>query len=578
MNFRIQLLTIGLLFLFINNCFSQNFNIPKGDFITPVEIPIYLSGTFGELRSNHFHSGIDIKTQGVEGKIIRTISDGWVSRINISTSGYGKAIYVTHSNGYMSVYGHLQRFNDTIQSIVINKQYEKESFTVQMFFEKGELPVKKGETIAYSGNTGGSNGPHLHFEIRDAKTQNPLNPLLFKSIEIKDYYRPKITKLAIYPTDKKASINGKNDTVFFDVSGWGVEHKLKGNPEINISGNVSFGIGTYDLMNDVPNKNGVYSTKMTFDTTKIFELQLNSLSFKTTRYINSLIDFSYYSKSKSRLIRTQVDTNNLLNNYIGVVGNGIINVADTLRHKISFQIADAYSNKSELNFTIKGVERNDSILNSPIYIRSSVPVNFKNKFSFKDKGVSAHFAANSFYRSFNFQYESSLKDSTSYSPTHMLHNYSIPVHKHFSLTIETDTLLTKIIGKMYVAYSSNNKDFYYLKTSSNGNKFETKTRSLGYYKVMADTIPPVIKKINFKDGKNISKQNNLKISINDKQTGIKSYYPTLNGSWILMEYDVKNSLLKYDFNSILKKGENNFKIEVTDNMDNVSEYNCIIHY
>lgn len=577
MNYRLTLLLI-LIVPFLGSSFAQNSSFSKNDFVTPVEIPLYLSGTFGELRSNHFHAGIDIKTQGVEGKIVRSIDDGWISRIKVSTGGYGKAIYITHPDGYISVYGHLQRYSDTIQSIVINEQYEKESFTVQLFFDKGELPVQKGEKIAYSGNTGGSHGPHLHFEIRDEKTQNPLNPLLFSSFKIKDFYRPKITKLIVYPTNNTATINGKNDTVVFDIAGWGEEHRINNNQTITVSGNVSFGIGTYDLMNEIPNKNGVFSTKFFHDTTLIFNLNMSRLSFSTTRYINSLIDYSYYKKAKIRVVRTQVDTNNMLSNYVTVDNNGIININDTLVHPMTFEIRDAYDNLAKLSFNVTGEFQNSIIPLDTLPIKNNRHFNFSEKQSITTNNLDVRFPANCFYQSFNFDFQELNHDTTAYSATYKLHNASTPVQKYFKLKILPDSCHIDLIDKIYIAYSEDNDDYSYMGKSMKGKMIDIKSRSLGYYKILMDTTKPVIKEVNFKDNKNISKQKNLKIKISDKQTGIKSYKATLNGEWILMEYDTKKELLTYNYNELLLVGKNQFKLEVTDITGNQAEYKCIIKY
>jgi len=555
--------------------FSQIAKVNNIDITPPVDIPIYLSGTFGELRANHFHSGIDIKTQGKEGENIIAIADGWISRIKISEGGYGKAIYITHANGFVSVYGHLKKFNSTIQKVVVDKQYEKESFTIQIFPEKDEMNVKKGDIIAYSGNTGSSKGPHLHFEIREEISQNPVNPLLNKNISIKDFYRPSISKLAIYPVDNSSTINGKHDTLYLDIDGWGLKHRIKQNSDIVVSGRISFGISTIDKMNDISNKNGVYSIKLLNDTSLIFHLNMSELSFNTTRYINSVIDYSYYEKNKKRIVRTQVDTNNVFDNYLVVENNGIIDFSDTLVHSFTYEVKDAYDNVADLSFKIKSEdEKNNQYENND----TNTHFYFDKSNSLVKDSIQVSFPSNSFYQSFNFDYEKYEKDSISLSAIYKLHNRLTPVHKYFSIKIIPNRIILEKENKAYISYSPDNSDYSFVESKKEGNYITCRSRQLGYYKVMIDTIPPDIKEVNFYNKKVLTKQNTLKIKIKDKQTGIKTYRATINGNWILMEYDAKKDLLVYTLDDKITKGVNEFKLVISDLLGNENTYNCILTY
>ena len=567
-------------FLFATSITSiaQNNIYPNINFRPPLDIPLNLSGTFGELRSNHFHSGIDIKTEGAEGKKVFAIEDGYVSRVKVSTGGYGKVLYITHTNGFVSVYGHLQRFNDSIQQFVKDLQYRKERFTVEAFPEKGRLEVKKGEIIALTGNTGGSEGPHLHFEIREEATQYPVNPLFFDNINIKDQVKPRIAELAIYPVHKQTLINGKNDTAFFTVEKRGNKYALASNKKIEISGAFSLGIRTYDQMNEVHNKNGVFRVELKLDDENVFGLEMDKLSFSTTRYLNSLIDFPYFKLKKRRLIRTQIDTNNRIFNYRDVSNNGIFSFSDTLSHTFKYKISDVYNNTSDFSFSIivtNSRAENDSLIREKNEGRF-FEYNKENRIN--EAGVSIQFPANAFYRSFYFQFDTLAGDENSYSPIFEVHNKFIPVHKHFTIAIKPDSIPENTKDKMYIAYRTDKDEHFFIGAKWKDNKLSTRSRILGNYTVMADTINPEITPYNFKNGKNISKQNNLRVKITDKQTGIKNYRGTLNDHWVLMEYDPKKNRLTYTFDEHIKKGENDFKLVVKDLLDNETIYEATIIY
>lgn len=542
---------------------------------------MYLSGTFGELRSNHFHTGIDIKTQGVEGLKVYAAADGYISRIKIGLGGYGNALYIMHPNGYVTVYGHLKLFNKTITSYVRKKQYKQKSFVIDLYPEKGLLKVKKGEVIALSGNTGGSLGPHLHFEVRDAANQHPLNPLLFKSVKISDNKSPVIAQLAIYPISDSSLINNRHDTTFFMVKTGKNSYELENDTVINVFGKIAFGLRAYDRMNHTKNKNGVFMERLLLDSLPVFDIRMDELSFYTLRYINSFIDYSYFKKKKRRLITTELDTNNRLTIYKTIKNNGIFIFNDTLIHYFEYIVADAYDNKSSLRFQIKNVKPDTVISYRKIIDNSrSLFVLFSKKAELLTDSLKVLFPANAFYRSQYVSYGwKDVKRVEMFSPVFRVGNIYIPVQKYFKLSLKVaKPVVDSLQSKLYVGKLNDDGKWDFADGQFNDGWLNTKMRSLGKFAVLIDTIPPVIKPVNVKYGKNISGQKTLKVKIYDKQTGIKKYAGFLNDKWILLEYNPKKELLTYRFDWLLKKGKNRFKLYVFDNRDNETIYEAEVNY
>ena len=570
-------LLIFFLFIFVSGMAQKQF--PADYFRPPLDIPMYLSGTFGELRSNHFHAGIDIKTQGVEGKNVFAVADGYVSRIKVSLWGYGNVIYITHPNGLISVYGHLQRFNKVINQFVRKGQYKRKSYVIELFPEKDELMVKKGDVIALSGNTGGSMGPHLHFEIRDAGNQHPLNPLLYESIKIKDRTRPVIAELAVYPIGDSSVINDVNDTLFIPVLANGESFQLKNKVPLKVHGKVAFGLRAYDRMDDINNKNGIYEEQLFIDSVLVFDVQMKELSFYTTRYINSLVDFRYYQKKKRRLIRTELDTNNQLAIYRTIKSNGIYIFNDTLLHHLEYVVKDAYGNISRVLFGVQGYVPKQIIYKQKDFSKndSLINVSFARQTNIALDGLKVTFPAKAFYRSQVVSYGKQAGSEESYADVYRIGSRFIPLQKRCSFSIKLNrTVVDSLYSKLYIAKVGKGGSLNY-----SGGVFEDgwmtgKSRSLGKYTVAIDTIPPVIKPVNVKDGKSVTKQRYLKFIIADKPTGIKKYAGFLNGKWILMEYNPKKASLVYNFDWLLKMGKNSFKLIVIDNRDNKSVYEAEI--
>ena len=271
-----RLYSFLIVFFFIAFMLPAQEKYPQDVFQSPLEIPLILAGTFGELRSNHFHSGIDIKTQQREGLPVLSIADGTITRIKVALWGYGKVLYVAHPNGYTSVYGHLQKFAPEIEEYVKKVQYAKQSYEVEIFPDYGELKVSKGNVIAYSGNTGGSAGPHLHFEIRSSVSEKPTNPLLY-GYEVRDATPPTLLGLFGYPLSDGALVNQSREKVQLNYSRQPDGTFLA--DKVTATGTIGFGINTFDRQDMAANKNGVYAVKQTINGRVYSEFDFETFSF-----------------------------------------------------------------------------------------------------------------------------------------------------------------------------------------------------------------------------------------------------------------------------------------------------------
>lgn len=557
-----------ILLQFCSFALNAQQNYPKDYFISPVEFPISLSGTFSELRANHFHSGIDIRTQGEEGKRILACADGFVSRIRISPFGFGKAVYITHPNGFTTVYAHLRGFNSAIDTWVKSEQYRLEEFDVDLFPLKGQLPVIKGEIIGYSGNSGSSQGPHLHFEVRESKTEMPVDPLLF-GFPVKDFIRPVISSIQLYPEGTVSLLNGKSIPISFELAGWGPVYRFKHQDTVKIAGRFSIGLQAHDLLNGSNNKNGINRYTVYIDSVLQFDWQAETFSFSESRYINSFIDYAQYQKKGQRYIMTRIAPNNKLSMYKTAVGRGIFTIKPGSVSRVKVVISDASGNESVLRFIVKG-ESNDTPVktdNSGKLIFSYLTPN-----NYSNKDITISIPGRSLYDSLYFSYQMTKRLPNSCSPVHHIHTPEVPLHDYIEITIMVDSMYRNLSNKLLLAVIRPGK-----KPSSAGGEFENgrlkaKIREFGQYTVVADTVAPVLKALNISNGKSIASQQTIRMSVSDNFSGIRTYKGTLNGKWILMDYDAKNHLLEYKRDERLLPGTNEFMLLVEDDCGNSSTY------
>ena len=532
-------------------------------FSNPLDIPMILSGSFGELRNNHFHSGLDIKTQQRSGVPVYAPADGYVSRIKVGHYGYGKALYIKHPNGYSTVYAHLQKFEPAIQDFVKQNQYKKERYEIELFPKENSLLVKKGDLIAYTGNSGSSGGPHLHYEIRDSYSR-PMNPMLF-GLEIPDSKDPSITSVFAYPTSNDASVNHSMTPVKLRI----IKQKdgTYKTEKISAYGKIGFGIAATDQQNGAYNKNGVYRIKTSYNGKPKIDIKFEKISFDETRYLNRYIDYTYFKEHKIKIQKLFRQTNNPLSIITQEDDNGFVDVADGFSSNFTIEIKDYQGNLTQIMVPVIG--KKDSLV-----VKTELPKDLQYIPSESSSTIQRGVFTVDFPK--NALYQGRYLDIKTSGDTLHLHRDNIPVHKNISISMDISNYNTLDKNKLYIARQAYKNTFYYTTTRRKNNILTAKTRTLGSYTLFMDTIAPSIKAVNFTDGKWISNNKTLKIKIEDSHSGISSYRATLNGKFILMEYNYKKDVLTYDFNdNIVTDTQNNLRLIVTDNVGNSTTFEAI---
>lgn len=532
---------------------------PTNYFQVPMDIPMLLSGTFGELRGNHFHAGLDFKTQQKEGLNVYAAAEGYVSRIKISHWGYGKALYITHPNGYTTVYAHLQKFNGKIEEYIKKQQYKKESFEIQVFPGPDVLPLKKGELIAFSGSTGGFVGPHLHFEIRDTKSEKPINPFYF-GFKIPDTKIPQINTLIGYPLDEEAQINQlgiPTKLSFIKLeNGNFLAHKIQAH------GRIGFGINAYDQLNGAFNKNGLYALEMYVNGKRQHRFEASTFSFSESKLINLLIDYERLEKLNQRIQKCFIEPKNSLGLYQRTASNGYINIEDGKEYTIEIHALDYAGNKQLLSIPVTGVKA--SILQKKKEEKTTFPIIASQFHKYAIDNVTVAFPKNSFYN--NLWLDFSKNDAVV-----NVHKPVVPLDKNYTLTFDISKLSEEQKKQVYIAGINSNGSTSYVTTKKKENTCYTSTKRLGKFMLKYDEKSPEIKLNNFRDKHWISGLDYLKVKISDHESGIKSYRGEIDGKWILMEYNVKKGLLIYNLaDQKFDTAEHELKVVVTDNVGNSS--------
>jgi hypothetical protein len=553
-------------FLFLISCtfklLAQQEAMKTASYATPLDIPLVLAANFGELRPNHFHMGVDFKTNGKEGLNIRSVMDGYVSRIKISVGGYGKAIYVTHPNGVTSVYAHCSAFKGKIDSVVYEQQKKEQHYEVELFLPKDLLPVKKGEIIALSGNTGGSTAPHLHFELRDAESGEALNPLAF-GFQVADTKPPVIRGVKVYGVDENGyMIPGKSKQITVQKIN-DKKYTLSGPVSIpahfcSDDGGIGLAVNVVDYFDGAPNVCGLYASTLTVNEEKIFGQQIDRIYFEDSRYINSHKDYSAFLKGQDYHKHFK-NIHNPLGIYTTET-DGILKLSPGDRRQVNFTAWDTKKNTSSLQFELfieQGDKNKGPFFDPKLYYFPEEPINLSGH------GFSVQMVECSIYEP--------LQKSEIDLQKKRFGNPETPVEQAFTVQIKQDKL-NVASEKYFIQVITGGGKRKVLKTSYSDGHFIAQSKFMGAFSLQVDTIAPILVPQNFDATQSVQTKQLLTWKIDEKKTDLIDYDLYIDGEWHLLEYEYKGSYLVFKPRNPLK-GQKELKIIVRDSCGNTKEWN-----
>ena len=521
--------------------------------LNPFDFPILLSGSFGELRSNHFHSGIDFKTQGAEGKAIHAVQAGYVARIAVSPWGYCNALYLAHPDGTTTVYGHLQRFNARIAAYLKEQQYAQERFQVDLSLTPDQIPVEAGEVVAWSGNTGSSGGPHLHFEVRDTESEEVLDPLERYIDQVTDTRPPRIQGLLVVPMPGKGVVNGSarklKPTLVTAKNG---KQQVQG--RIEAWGEIGLAVRANDYMDHTTNVYGVRVIRLSVDSTEIFHSDLDRFAFSETRYLNSLVDYEEWQTNHAFYMRSFVEPGNRLR-FLEAEERGILRIDEPRTYQVLYTLADLAGNTTHLSFQIEGkpqaIPQPDTTGVEWFHWQS------ENRFG--AKGIRLTIPRGNLYNDVPFRY-SVERDSNALAAIHRLHDKPVALHQRarLSLFLQHDTLADK---RQYGVVRLQKGRATWIGGTYRKGWIDAEIRELGEYTLRQDTQPPRITPLRPKQG---GAARRLQFRLTDNLSGVERYRGEIDGHYALFEMDAK-SVITYRFDpDRLARGKHQLKLTVVD--------------
>lgn len=550
-------------------------NYPANYFRSPLDIPLKLSGTFGELRTNHFHSGLDIRTNSVEGLPVFAAAEGHVSRIKISAYGYGNAIYIDHPNGYTTLYAHLRDFDEPIASWIEQKHYEKKSFELDIALFPNELPVTKGQRIAFSGNTGGSGGPHLHFEVRDTKTEAVINPRHF-GFRVADEVAPVIDFLELVPYGPSAQIGGSKlpRKIALQRTSGNI-YSTQAVPEI--LGPVYLQVKTWDKHTGNEFRNGVYQIVLRHGNDTLYHFKADRFEFNETRYANAVMDYEARMLNKEQIYRCFKSAGNLLSMLPRHAPTGLIQLTPGETRVFDLLVTDFDGNASQTKLQMRGAEQAQANLQESNLTSITERVLPNQPWLWQNDEVQVQMPANNLYDTLHFVYKRSVKPYAMFSSVHSIHHPSIPVHAFYELAIRQTGLVDSLRSKTVMVNINISKGRSAVTGKWDGPWYRAKVRGLGDYYLALDTIPPSIKNINVRLEGSYSRGQQIRFTLADNLAGLQSYELYLGETWQKAIFDGKTATLSYTFSQNSPKGNLPLRLVVKDAVGNVSTFQTQIN-
>lgn len=562
---------------------------PQDYFRNPLDIPIFLAGNFGECRPGHFHSGIDIKTLGKEGQPVHAAADGYISRIKMEKGGFGHGLYITHPNGYTTLYAHLSDFAPAIQQYLKKEQYEKKHWDVDIQLSSDQFPVKKGDQIAWSGNTGASTAPHLHFEIRDTKTEHPLNPELF-GLPLVDKIAPVPTEVVFYEGNiywegkvttslKKADSlykPDKTDNRFFSINMDTMQVP---------AGLIGIGINVNDYMDGSDNTIAFYTARLYMDDSLQAQITLDDIGYDETRYINAYADYKTKEISNKWVQCLFKLPGNRLDEIYSCLNNnkGRLDFNDRKVHKIDILLTDDKGNKSNVFFYAKPTLKDEMMPGD-----DRIPFYANKANDFIDKNIKFSLDSRQLYDDIFFNFKggncteipeildkpkaaedtTAVENTNLYSCKFQLHHSYVPIHHYFDLKIKPNKPIpANLKNKIAMLYSDDKDIDGRAAIAIDSGWYKAKVRAFGTYWLDIDTVSPVIKSLQ-KDNSNLSKASQITFEVKDAMTSVKSFSGYLDGKWICFEQH--NDLFFYKFDEHCPKGKHKLVFRAEDENGNAT--------